>query len=63
MACLRNEKTMMMRVKDVQVMMMAGASDSTVSRKRISRSRETFSGSVSPPARLSWMEGMVGSWA
>ncbi len=36
---------MTIRVKDVTVKIMAGANDSTVSRNRISKRTETFSGS------------------
>ena len=58
MAWRRKWKTMMIRVKDVTVNMMAGARERTVSRKMISRSRETFSGSLWPPARLMVRVGM-----
>lgn len=49
----------MIRVKLVTVNMMAGARESTVSRKRISSVRETFSGLASPPERESCNEGMA----
>jgi len=61
MACRRKLKTMMMRVKLVTVSMMAGATESTVSRKRISSNTETFSGDCAPPARVSCIVGMARS--
>lgn len=51
---------MMMRVKLVTVSMIAGASESTVRAKRISRSNETFSGSGLPPDMVRENSGNVG---
>jgi len=47
MAWRRNENTMMILVKEVIVKIMAGATERTVSRKRISRRTETCSGALS----------------
>ena len=49
-----------MRVKLVTVSMMAGASESTVKAKRISRSSETFSGSGVPPDMVRENSGNTG---
>lgn len=62
MAWRRKEKTMMIRVNEVTVNKMAGATDNTVSRKRISRATETDSGSAWPPLSVMLSEGTAG-WA
>jgi hypothetical protein len=53
----------MIRVKLVMVSAMAGASESTVSRNRISSAVDTFWGAVVPPDKVNCRVGMVSSWA
>ena len=56
-ARLRNDSTMTMRVKQVIVMTMAGAIDSSVIRMTISMAAPRLSGSVPPAARLRLTDG------
>jgi hypothetical protein len=51
-ACLKKDKTTMMRVKEVMRTRIAGATERTVRRKRISRSTDTRSGSLAEPREM-----------